>query len=160
MPELADRHSSLATYIICQKHYNQIVVNDYYNLASLTQEENQPDTNQNNIAIKCQRNEIAELKNKLQKVYDDVFTVRNLFEEQLNINNALVEQWNSQFDSQQKRINAIVEIAKAERMSLYEDLEQLIQNRDRFSLENLKVYSPREWLNNRNQDSIKFVFLK
>ncbi|KAF0547920.1 hypothetical protein F8M41_000269 [Gigaspora margarita] len=138
MPELADRHSSLATYIICQKHYNQIVVNDYYNLASLTQEENQPDTNQNNIAIKCQRNEIAELKNKLQKVYDDVFTVRNLFEEQLNINNALVEQWNSQFDSQQKRINAIVEIAKAERMSLYEDLEQLIQNRDRFSLENLK----------------------
>ncbi|CAG8762519.1 8365_t:CDS:2 [Gigaspora margarita] len=51
MPEHANYHSSLATYIICQKHYNQIVVNDYYNLASLNQEENQPDTNQDNIAI-------------------------------------------------------------------------------------------------------------
>lgn len=216
IPELVDRHSSLATYIICQKHYNQIVANDYYNLASLDQEEDQPDNNQDNIAmsyqdnvtmsyndlmielnkarelleisqienqqrsqfledqkkeinellqkaynditltrnfLEHQKNEIAELKNQLQRICNDVITVRNLYKEQLRINNALVEQWNSRFDNQQKRINAIVEIAKAERVSLFEDLEQLIQNSDRFSLENLKVYSPREWLNKRNQVS-------
>ncbi|CAG8821076.1 23043_t:CDS:1, partial [Gigaspora margarita] len=45
MPELADRYSSLATFIICQKHYNQIVANNYYNLASSNQEKAQPDTN-------------------------------------------------------------------------------------------------------------------
>ncbi|RIB22100.1 hypothetical protein C2G38_2033850 [Gigaspora rosea] len=224
MPELANRHSSLATYIICQRHYNQIVANDYYNLASLDQEGALPDTDQDNLAmnytdhnvamsytnltveldrtrgllevaqienqqksqfledqrneivelrnqlqkayedmimtrnfLEHQRNEIVELKNQVQKVYDDVITARNLYEEQLRISDTLAAQWNSRFDNQQKRIDAIVEIAKAERVSLFEDLEQLIRDSDRFSLENLMVYSPREWLNKCNQVSIEFV---
>ncbi|KAF0480858.1 hypothetical protein F8M41_023643 [Gigaspora margarita] len=89
--------------------------------------------------LEYQRNEIAKLKAQLQRVCDNVITVRNLYDEQLKFTNTLVVQWNSRFDNQQKRIDAIVEIAKTERMLLFEDLEQLIRDSDRFSLKNLKV---------------------
>ncbi|CAG8751866.1 3478_t:CDS:2, partial [Racocetra fulgida] len=45
MLELTDQLSSLTTYIIYQMHYNQIVANDYYNLATMSY------TNQDNVAM-------------------------------------------------------------------------------------------------------------
>ncbi|RIB27731.1 hypothetical protein C2G38_2239929 [Gigaspora rosea] len=67
------------------------------------------------------------------------------------------EQWNSRFDTQQKRISAIVKIANAERISLFDDISVLVQDNSRFSLEYIMKYSPREWLSRRNQIIVKFI---
>ena len=61
------------------------------------------------------------------------------------------------FDNQQKRIDAITEIANIERGALFNDIELLIRDNNRFSIENLMVYTPREWLNKRNRIIVKFV---
>src|SRR5438094_936593 len=69
--------------------------------------------------IEYQKNEIEELKNQLQNVYDNMIKIQSLYNEQCKYNEILIEQWNSRFANQQKRINAIVEIANVERMSLF-----------------------------------------
>lgn len=74
-----------------------------------------------------------------------------------NKNNVLIKHWDSRFDNQQKRIDAVVEIASAERESVYNDVEILIRNDDRFSLNNLMNYSPEIWLSQRNQTLVKFI---
>ncbi|RIB29314.1 hypothetical protein C2G38_2027829 [Gigaspora rosea] len=61
-----------------------------------------------------QQNEIEELKNKLQRAYNNMAEVQDLYDEQRKQNEALIEQWISRFSSQQKRVNAAIEIAKAE----------------------------------------------
>ena len=61
------------------------------------------------------------------------------------------------FDNQQKRIDAITEIAKIERGELFNDIESLIRDNERFSVESLTTYTLREWLNKRNQVAVKFI---
>ena len=100
--------------------------------------------------MEYQRNEIEELKQKLQRAYDYAAEFRNLYEEQYKKNDILIEQWDLRFDNQQKRIDAITEIANIERGALFNDIELLIRDNNRFSIENLMVYTPREWLNKRN----------
>jgi len=120
-------------------------------------------TNFNNQIVRMQQHledqkiELEELKKRLRKAYDDMNELRNLYEEQHERNEALTEQWNLRFANKQKRVDAIIEIAKAERMSFYDDVESLIRNNHRFSIENLMTYTPSKWLNGRNQVIVKFV---
>ncbi len=76
--------------------------------------------------IEDQKNEIEELKRRLQRAYDNMSMMQNLYDEQCKTNEILIKQWSSRFDDQQKCIDAIVEIANAERASLFDDLESLI----------------------------------
>ncbi|RIB30042.1 hypothetical protein C2G38_2027186 [Gigaspora rosea] len=107
--------------------------------------------------IDGQKNEIEELKSKLRRAYDSMDKIQGLYDEQSKHNEDLLEQWRSRFSDQHKRINAVIEIAKAERASLFDDIESLIRNNARFSIENIMMYSPREWLNRRNQVIVKFI---
>ena len=72
-------------------------------------------------------------------------------------NNELKEKLNSRFDNQRSRTEIITEIAKMERKTLYEDIINLIDNQERFTLDNLLKYSPSEWLSKRNPVVVKFV---
>ncbi|CAG8782801.1 22664_t:CDS:1, partial [Gigaspora rosea] len=54
-----------------------------------------------------------------------------------NENTYLKEQWNERYSTQQKRITEVATIALLERRLLYDDIIYLINNCDRFSLENL-----------------------
>ena len=76
--------------------------------------------------IEDQKNEIEELKRQLQRAYDNMSMMQNLYDEQCKTNKILIRQWSSRFEDQQKRIDTIVEIANAERASLFNDLESLI----------------------------------
>jgi len=40
---------------------------------------------------------------------------------------------------------------------MYMDIESLIRDNDRFSLENLLNYTPQTWLSKRNQVIVKFI---
>ncbi|CAG8850827.1 8798_t:CDS:2, partial [Gigaspora margarita] len=60
-----------------------------------------------------QKNEIEELKKQLQRAHNNMIELRDLYDSQSKYNEALIEQWNTRFSDQQKRINAITEIAKA-----------------------------------------------
>ena len=83
--------------------------------------------------------------------------MQNLYDEQCKANEILIRQWNSRFTDQQKRIDAIVEIANAEHASLFDDLESLIQDSTRFFMESLIIYNPREWLNRHNKVVVTFI---
>src|SRR5688572_12754716 len=107
--------------------------------------------------MEYQRKEIEGLKQKLRRSYDYAAEFRNLYEEQYKKNDILIEQWDLRFDNQQKRIDAITEIAKIERGELFNDIESLIRDNERFSVESLTTYTPREWLNKRNQVAVKFI---
>jgi len=54
-------------------------------------------------------------------------------------------------------VKAVVDIARLERKSLYEDIEFLISDNSRFALENLLQYTPQIWLSRRNQVIVKFI---
>ena len=88
---------------------------------------------------------------------DKILQLSHQLTEAQNENKALVEQWNSRFSTQQKCIDSIIEIALAERDSLYNDIESLIRDNGRFSLENLINYTPQSWLSKRNQVIVKFI---
>ncbi|RIB04524.1 hypothetical protein C2G38_2048366 [Gigaspora rosea] len=92
--------------------------------------------------IESQKDEIEALRGQLQKARDDIIEDQNLYSEQYRYNRVLIEQWNSRFANQQKRIDAIVEIANAERVLFFDDVGALIQDKNRFSMENLVLYSP------------------
>ena len=46
---------------------------------------------------------------------------------------------------------------KAEREALFDDIESLIRDGNRFAVESLMAYTPYEWLNKRNQVIVKFI---
>ncbi|CAG8815709.1 24356_t:CDS:2, partial [Gigaspora margarita] len=60
-----------------------------------------------------QENEIEELRSRLRRAYDNMAEIQDLCDEKIKHNKMLVEQWNSRFSDQQKRINSVIEIAKA-----------------------------------------------
>jgi len=107
--------------------------------------------------IEDQKNEIVELKKQLQRAYDNMSKMQNLYDEQFKNNEVFIRQWNLRFADQQKRVDTIIEIANVERVSLFNDLESLIQDSNRFSMENLVIYSSHEWLNKRNKVVVAFI---
>ena len=66
-------------------------------------------------------------------------------------------QWDAQFDDQAKRIEAITIIAQKERENVYNDIINLINDQERFSLDNLLNYSIFQWLAKRNPVIVKFI---
>jgi len=80
-----------------------------------------------------------------------------MYEELRKDKKILMKQWASRYCDQHKRIQAVIDIALLERESVYTDIESLIRDNDRFSLENLLNYTPQTWLSNRNQVIIKFI---
>ncbi|CAJ0849852.1 4847_t:CDS:1, partial [Entrophospora sp. SA101] len=107
--------------------------------------------------LKNYEHEVSELKKNLDTSYNHIDEIQNLYEEQFSKNKYLLEQWDSRFSNQQKRIEAIKEIANAECESIYDDIDLLIANSNRFSLENLMNYTPQTWLNQHNQVVVKFI---
>ncbi|RIB19418.1 hypothetical protein C2G38_2307036 [Gigaspora rosea] len=107
--------------------------------------------------IDNQKDEIEMLRGQLQKARNDIIEIQNLYSEQYKYKETLIEQWNSRYADQQKRIDAIVEIANTERVSFFDDVSALIQDKNWFSMENIVLYSPREWLNKGNQVIVKFI---
>ena len=107
--------------------------------------------------LEDQNTEIAKLKKQLQKAYEDMNELRNLYEEESKKNEILTERWNLRFADHCKRVSAIVEIANEERISVYNDVESLIRDNNRFLIDNIMVYEPYEWLSKRNQVIVKFV---
>ncbi|RIB22254.1 hypothetical protein C2G38_2174374 [Gigaspora rosea] len=81
----------------------------------------------------------------------------DLYQKQCKANEELVEQWNSRHSDWDKRIQEVINIAQLEREYLYEDIEFLIKNSNRFSLENLLTYTPQTWLSKRNLVIVKFI---
>ncbi|KAF0467586.1 hypothetical protein F8M41_025984 [Gigaspora margarita] len=104
-----------------------------------------------------QANEAEELKKQLQDASEEANAFRYLYEDQYEKNKTLTEQWNSRFFTQQKRIDAIIEIANAERKALFDDVDLLIHTNNRLSLESLIKYNSREWLTSHNQVVVKFI---
>jgi len=64
---------------------------------------------------------------------------------------------NRRFDDQQVRIDTIKEIAGYERKNIYQDIVNLIDDQERFTLDNLLSYSTSEWLAKRNPVLVKFI---
>jgi hypothetical protein len=82
-----------------------------------------------------QQQEIIE---KYQQAINELnFQVKHLLFE----NQRLKEQWESKFSNQSKRVAAIIEIAQKERENVYNDIISLIEDQERFSLDNLLDYS-------------------
>lgn len=82
--------------------------------------------------IKNQKNEINELKIQLQRSQNNIIDIQDLYNGLYRDNKVLIEQWNLRFATQQKRIDAIVEIADEERVSLFDDISLLVQDNSRF----------------------------
>jgi len=78
-------------------------------------------------------------------------------EKLLSENKKLKERLDTKLNDCQSRIEIITEIARKERKTLYDDIINLIDNKERFTLDNLLKYSPSEWLSKRNPVVVKFV---
>src|SRR6185369_6709162 len=67
------------------------------------------------------------------------------------------QRWDGQFTTQEGQINVIEKIAQNERDIFYNDIDTLISDKSRFSLDNLLNYSPSTWLSKRNPVIVKFI---
>ncbi|RHZ88893.1 hypothetical protein Glove_20g26 [Diversispora epigaea] len=94
--------------------------------------------------LEGQKIKIKDLKKRLQKAYKNRTKIYNLYDKQCKKNEVFIEQQNLQFANQQERIKTIIEIAKAERESLFDDVKSLIGDNERFSIESLITYTPQE----------------
>ncbi|RIB25522.1 hypothetical protein C2G38_2165677 [Gigaspora rosea] len=81
------------------------------------------------VQIETQNGEIIELKKRIGEYCEEITRLENLYQKQ----------------------------CKLEREYLYEDIEFLIKNSNRFSLENLLTYTPQTWLSKRNLVIVKFI---
>ena len=64
------------------------------------------------------------MEQELRAVYDQIKILNNEKEHLIAENNELKNQLATQFNSQEKRINAIIKIALAERNNIYEDIQE------------------------------------
>ena len=85
-----------------------------------------------------------------------IHNLEDLNQQLLSENAILKQQLNEIFADQQVRIRTVTEIAKRERGNLYNDVTSLIDNHERFGLDNLLEYSPK-WLSERNSVVVKFI---
>jgi len=89
----------------------------------------------------------------LKRIHD----LEDLNQQLLSENAILKQQLNEIFADQQVRIRTVTEIAKRERGNLYNDVTSLIDNHERFGLDNLLEYSPSKWLAERNPVIVRFI---
>src|SRR6185369_12719012 len=92
-----------------------------------------------NLTIQIQR---------LQQELNELFHKYQMLEES---NKILIDKLNQRFDTHEKRVEAIIEIALAKCENLFNDVNSLFKNTDRFSLDNLLNYSPEDWLRKQNE---------
>ena len=97
------------------------------------------------------------LEQELKAAYDQIKILNNEKENLIAENNNLKNQFATQFNTQEKRINAIIDIALAERNNIYQDIQKSIKNMERFTLSNLLTYSPTKWLEEQNPVVVKFI---
>ncbi|CAG8676064.1 10156_t:CDS:2, partial [Racocetra fulgida] len=129
-PELEDDLKSLDKFIICKKHYNQIIRNDNF-----------IDKLQKNLKfLNLMNDNYKKITNQLKESEQQRLFYINLVKEletknnQLIVeNNQLKEIINFNLNNQQICIKYIKEIAQKERKNLYNDLISLIDNQERFN---------------------------
>ncbi|KAF0432016.1 hypothetical protein F8M41_005337 [Gigaspora margarita] len=109
------------------------------------------------LQIEKQKEEIIELKKTINEYCEEIIRLRELYQKKCEENDELIEQWNSRHNDQYKRIEEVINIAQRERECLYEEIESLIRDNNRFSLENPLNYDPQTLLSNRNQVVTKFI---
>ncbi|KAF0408910.1 hypothetical protein F8M41_008430 [Gigaspora margarita] len=107
--------------------------------------------------IKNQKEDILKLNKQVKEYHQVIAQLRKLYQEQCEANKQLTEQWDSRYSNQQKRIQTIINIVLIERELLYNDIEALIKNNNRFSLENLLNYTLQLWLSQHNPVIVKFI---
>jgi hypothetical protein len=177
-PELSSMINSLENYLICEKHYNQIIAKDIFiqNLINTNLKESVIENKYKEIGIQVsldqdiflklselesqlinlktqQLEHINFIKNYKQKITELEILNKNLFFE----NTELKEKLNMKLDNQEKRIETIIEIAQKERKNIYNDIISLINNQERFTLDNFLNLSISKWLSERNPVIVKFV---
>ncbi|RIB21667.1 hypothetical protein C2G38_2175981 [Gigaspora rosea] len=77
-----------------------------------------------------QARETERLKEELHQAYEEAKAFRRLYNDQYEKNKILTERWNSRLSNQQKRIDIVIEIAKAEHEALLNDIVQNSQVTD------------------------------
>ena len=101
--------------------------------------------------------EVCDLKKWLDCAYDYVVESWNCDQTLCEKNNSMAHTQTTQFNSQAKRINAIIQIAQQKRQNVYNDIESLISNKQRFSLDNLLEYTSQSWLIKCNPVIVNFI---
>ncbi|KAF0486138.1 hypothetical protein F8M41_022714 [Gigaspora margarita] len=94
---------------------------------------------------------------KFESLIKKIDKLEHLNQQSLLENNLLKKRLNNKYDNQQEHIKAIVEIAKQERIALYDDIIKLINERERFCLNNLLNYSLSQWLMMHNLVVVEFI---
>ena len=176
-PELSALLDSLENYSLCERHYNQIVVNKSYikraiklsdsnSLDSLDPGENdrkRPRFSNNNELPSFEKTfsefgvQVSLPDTASEVLLKRIHELENLNQQLLSENAAPKQQLDEAFADQQVRIRTVTEIAKRERGDLYNDIISLIENRERFGLDSLLEYSPSKWLAERNPVVVRFI---
>jgi len=170
-PELSALLDSLENYSLCERHYNQIVVNkSYIKRAMKLDDSNSLDSEENRKGPRFSNN--SELPS-FEKTFSEfgvqvsvpdpacevllnrIHELEDLNQQLLSENAALKKQLD--FADQQVRIRTVTEIAKRERGNLYNDVTSLMKNYERLGLDSLLEYSPSKWLAERNPVVVRFI---
>src|SRR6266508_6918356 len=155
--------NSLENYSLCEKHYNQVIAKNFFikqlkanNLIFSNSEEFQTlDLFEKKFSdFGVQVSLPDPVHESLLKRIDEL---ENLNKQLLFENKALKKRVNERFIDQQDRIKSVIEIAKKERSNVYKDIVSLMENHERFCLDNLLEYSSSKWLAERNPVVVKFL---
>ena len=170
-PKLSVLLDSLDSYSLCEKHYNQVVVKKYYikramnlddsNFLDSEKKERKRPKLSGDIELSSSEKTFSEFgvqvslpdEALLKRIHD----LEDLNQQLLSENAILKQQLNEIFADQQVRIRTVTEIAKRERGNLYNDVTSLIDNHERFGLDNLLEYSPSKWLAEQNPVIVRFI---
>src|SRR6266498_943247 len=156
--------NSLENYSLCEKYYNQVIAKNFF-IKQLKA---------NNLIFSNSEEEFQTLDLFEKKFFDfgvqvslpdpahksllkRIDELENLNKQLLFENEALKKRVNERFIDQQDRIKSVIEIAKKERSNVYKDIVSLMENHERFYLDNLLEYSSSKWLAERNPIVVKFL---
>ena len=106
------------------------------------------------------REKLLKTQDELKKSESQRLYYVGIIKENEQIINRLEEENNklkAPFDDQESRINFITIIAQKERKNLYNDIIDLMNDQERFQLDNILGYSISQWLALRNPVIVKFI---
>ncbi|CAG8807189.1 4111_t:CDS:1, partial [Racocetra fulgida] len=143
LPKLSPLLGSLNDYSVCQKHYNNIIIKNFF----LEQIEKVSDSvfyvpmkktkkkvlsdneiNFRDFGIQVSLPEHSLPNPEYESLIKKINELERLNQQLLLENNLLKKKLNNKYDNQQERVKAVVEIAKRERIALYDDVVKLINN--------------------------------
>jgi len=162
-PELSALLDSLENYSLCERHYNQIVVSNYYIKRAMKPDDSNFEENDRKRPRFSSNSELPSSEKTFSEfgiqvsLPDPAYDLEDLNQQLLSENVVLKQQLNETFADQQVRIRTVTEIAKRERGNLYNDVISLIENHERFGLDSLLEYSPSKWLAERNPVIVRFI---